>query len=215
MRTIRNRNQCVNRFRIKMTEKNHCQSDNTKKYNMNTTVLKTCGPSRRKRHMHFKHNWPAVENVCFVRWRSGCPIRILHVSPLPLVFACFWTFSLEERMEKTCWGDSFIFFQKWMCHRVGARGDKRSDGADRCSGYIYIEGVLETLVPKQTGQHGYTERGKHCVGRARNDRKGIWTRLSSRESAAGSVHRQDSTCPNPPMPQSKNVQLKNIFCGGG
>ncbi len=28
------------------------------------------------------------------------------------------------------------------------------------------------------------------------------TRLSSRQSAAGSVHRQDSTCPNPPMPQS-------------
>ncbi len=28
------------------------------------------------------------------------------------------------------------------------------------------------------------------------------TRLSSRQSAAGSIHRQDSTCPNPPMPQS-------------
>ncbi len=28
------------------------------------------------------------------------------------------------------------------------------------------------------------------------------TRLLSRQSAAGSVHRQDSTCPNPPMPQS-------------
>ncbi len=28
------------------------------------------------------------------------------------------------------------------------------------------------------------------------------TRLSSRQSAAGSVHRQDSTCPNPPMPES-------------
>ncbi len=28
------------------------------------------------------------------------------------------------------------------------------------------------------------------------------TRLSSRQSAAGSVHRQDSTCPNPPIPQS-------------
>ncbi len=27
-------------------------------------------------------------------------------------------------------------------------------------------------------------------------------KLSSRQSAAGSVHRQDSTCPNPPMPQS-------------
>ncbi len=37
------------------------------------------------------------------------------------------------------------------------------------------------------------------------------TRLSSRESAAGSVHRQDSTCPNPPMPQSGNVPVENFL----
>ncbi len=40
------------------------------------------------------------------------------------------------------------------------------------------------------------------------------TRLSSRESAVGSIHRQDSTCPNLPMTQSENVQVE-IFCGRG
>ncbi len=43
------------------------------------------------------------------------------------------------------------------------------------------------------------------------------TRLSSGESAAGSVHRQDSTCPNPTIPQSDNVPVE-ILCrwvGGG
>ncbi len=41
------------------------------------------------------------------------------------------------------------------------------------------------------------------------------TRLSSRESAAGSVHRQDSTCPNLPIPQSENVGVEIFFVGGG
>ncbi len=41
------------------------------------------------------------------------------------------------------------------------------------------------------------------------------TRLSSRESAAGSVHRQDSTCPNLPMAQSKNVRVEHFLWAGG
>ncbi len=45
-----------------------------------------------------------------------------------------------------------------------------------------------TLATLQQLQLGKTKRNQ--------------TRLSSRQSAAGSVHRQDSTCPNPPMPQS-------------
>ncbi len=44
---------------------------------------------------------------------------------------------------------------------------------------------------------------------------GLKTRLSSRESAAGRVHRQDSTCPNLPIPQSENVRVGNIFFAGG
>ncbi len=136
------------------------------------------------------------------------------------------TKSSEKRREK-CWRSDYL---SSMRSRVHGRAEKfRSSGATPAHGSTSHKASLawSVLVQRRLQKHSWNVRWQseshrtlHTWNEFQFPKERGWfhfcipiqqmifrttsslTRLSSRQSAAGSVHRQDSTCPNPPMPQS-------------